>query len=78
MPPLPTASADLAPSQIQDLADVLPEIVRKAADAGVPLGLHFRITLGGGASPDLRAALDRLLAGVNDTLRFGCGRGANG
>ena len=71
MPPLPAASADLAPSQFQDLADVLPEIVRKAADADVPLGLHLRITLGGGASPELRAALNELLAGVSDNLRFG-------
>ena len=66
----PAASADLEPSQIQDLADVLPEIVQKAADADAPLRLHLRITLGGGASPDLTEALNRLLAGVNDNLRF--------
>ena len=67
----PAASADLEPSQIQDLADVLPEIVQKAADADAPLRLHLRITLGGGASPDLTEALNRLLAGVSDNLRFG-------
>ena len=65
-----TAAADLESHELQDLVDVLPDIVSRAA--GVPLKLHLRITLGDGAEvpPELRSSLNELLEGVNANLRL--------
>ena len=63
-----TAAADLESHELQDLVDVLPDIVAKAA--GIPLKLHVRITLGDGAEvpTELRSSLNELLEGVNGDL----------
>ena len=64
------AAADLESYELQDLAEILPDIVAKAA--GIPLKLHLRITLGDGVElpTELRSSLNDLLEGVNADLRL--------
>ena len=47
-------------SQIQDLADLVPRLME--ASAGSDLRFHVRVALEGDASPEIRAALDEMLA----------------
>ncbi len=65
-----TAAADLETHELQNLVDVLPDIVAKAA--GIPLKLYLRITLGDGDQmpAELRSSLNELLEGVNADLRL--------
>ena len=64
------AAADLESHELQDLVEVLPDVVAKAA--GVPLKLHLRITLGEGAEvpTEVRSSLNDLLEGVKADLRL--------
>ncbi|MCY4229590.1 MAG: hypothetical protein OXF26_01645, partial [Alphaproteobacteria bacterium] len=63
-------SADLDPHELQDLVEVLPDVVAKAA--GVSLKFYLRITLGDGADvpTEVRSSLNELLEGVNADLRL--------
>ncbi len=64
------AAADLEPHELQNLVEVLPDIIARAA--GVPLKLHLRITLGDKTKvpTELRSSLNELLEGVNTNLRL--------
>ena len=59
-------SAVLEGSQIQDLADLMPDLL--AASAGNELRFHVRVTLGGEATSEVRTALDEMLAKVSESL----------
>ena len=70
-PPLPSESAGkgavLEGAQIQDLADLVPDLL--AASAGNALRFHVRVALGEEASSEVRAHLDGLLAKVSESLK---------
>ena len=67
LPPEPFATgAVLEGSQIQDLADLVPDLL--AASAGTELRFHVRVALGEGSSSDVRTALDEMLAKVSENL----------
>ena len=65
-----TSSAELDPSSLQDLIDVLPEIVKAAA--GVPLQFRLSVTLGDGqeVAPETVESLNGLLEDVSANLRL--------
>ena len=70
-PPLPVEPVSggtvLEGSQIQDLADLVPNLL--AASAGNELRFHVRVALGEEASSEVRTALDEMLAKVSDSLK---------
>ena len=47
----PIASADFEPSQIQDLAELMPQLLGTSAKAGVTLKFHVRLEIGDGGKP---------------------------
>ncbi len=66
-PPAPRlGGAVLEGSQIQDLADLVPELL--TASAGNELRFHVRVGLGDDAPSEVRAALDEMLARVSRNL----------
>ena len=67
-PPEPVGGgAVLEGSQIQDIADLVPDLL--AASAGNELRFHVRVALGEEASSEVRTALDGLLAKVSESLK---------
>jgi len=69
-PGLFIAKADLEPSQIQDLADQIPEITKTAA--GRKLKYHLRIELKADdeAAPEIANKLNKFLKNVSDDLQL--------
>ncbi len=65
-----TSSAELDPSNLQDLIDVLPEIMKAAA--GVPLQFRLSVTLGDGqeVASETVESLNTLLEEVSANLRL--------
>ena len=66
------ASADFEPSEIQDLADLVPKLLEFRAKAKVPLQFHVRLEVGDGAqkpSPTTAADLNKLLDGLKDGFK---------
>ena len=59
--------AALEGSQIQDLADLVPDLL--AASAGNELRFHVRVALGEEASHEVRTVLDEMLARVSERLK---------
>ena len=64
------SKAELEASELQDLVDALPEIIKAAA--GVPLRFEISVTLGDGKdlSPETIEALNGLLEEVSSNLRL--------
>jgi len=65
------AASELDPSQMQDLADLVPKLLEVKAKANVPLRFHVRIEMGDGKTlPSAEAAkeVNKLLKGVKDDL----------
>ena len=68
LPPEPAGdTAALEGSQVQDLADLVPDLL--AASAGNELRFHVRVALEGEAPSEVRAALDTMLAKVAEDLK---------
>jgi len=68
------ASAEFEPSEIQDLADLVPQLLEFKAKARLPLRFHVRLEVGDGAQrPSATAAsgLNKLLEGLKDGFRVG-------
>ncbi len=67
---LHTGAADLAPNELQDLVDALPEVITAAA--GIPLRFHLRMTLGDGSEPhaETAASINIILESANPGLRL--------
>jgi hypothetical protein len=68
-PKLLVASADFEPSEIQDLADLVPRLLEFKAKAKVPMHFHVRLEIGDGAqkpSPAAATDLNKLLDGLKD------------
>ena len=70
-PPLPSESAGkgavLEGAQIQDLADLVPDLL--AASAGNALRFHVRVMLGEEAPGEVRTAVDAMLTDVAEDLK---------
>ena len=67
LPPEPVGGdAMLEGPQIQDLADLIPELL--SASAGCELRFHVRVALGEEAPGEVRATLDEMLAKVSENL----------
>lgn len=63
------ASADFEPSEIQDLADLVPQLLEFKAKSKVPLRFHVRLEVGDGTqkpSPQSASELNRVLDGLKD------------
>ena len=65
-----TSSVELDPSNLQDLIEVLPDIIKAAA--GVPLQFKLSVTLGDGqeVGSDTIESLNTLLEEVSANLRL--------
>ncbi len=67
------ASADLEPSEIQDLADAMPRLLEIKAKANLPIRFRVRVELGDGQEtppPDVAEELGTVLGEVKDEFRF--------
>ncbi len=66
------ASAQFEPSQIQDLADLIPQLLDFRTKAKVPLRFHVRLEIGDGKQkPSAQAAaeLNELIAGLKEDFK---------
>ena len=71
-PTMLLASAEFEPSEIQDLAELIPQLLAFKAKAKVALRFHVRIEVGGGTekpSPAVAAELNKLIAGLKDGFK---------
>ena len=66
------ASAELEPSEVQDLGDIIPQLLEMKTKANIPLKFRVQIELGDGKTPppehvakDLNTLLDDLKEGFN-------------
>ncbi len=69
----PIAAADFAPSQIQDLAELIPQLLKVSAKAGIPLKFHVQVQAGDGTEPlngDVVRALNGLLEQLSEDFRI--------
>jgi len=64
------AEAELDPSQIQDLADRMPELLRIAAGLELKLRLRVELEKGAEANAEARAELNQILSSVDEKLSF--------
>ena len=67
------ASAELEPSEIQDLADAMPRLLEVKAKANLPMRFKVRIELGDGQempSPEVAGELGDILGEVKGEFRF--------
>ena len=65
-------AGELGPSQLQDLVDLMPSILKAGAESGVPIAFKLQIEVGnpGSATPDgMLARLRSILEPLNDALR---------
>ena len=63
------ASAEFDLSEIQDLAERLPDLMKFKAKANIALRFHVQLEIGDGTrkpSPEVAAELNRLIAGLKD------------
>ena len=61
------ASAEFQPSEIQDLAEAVPQLLAFKAKANLPLRFHVRIEVGDGTqkpSAEVASELNQLLDGL--------------
>jgi hypothetical protein len=61
------ASGEFEPSEVQDLAELVPQLLDLRAKAKIPLRFFIRIEVGDGAnrpSPEVAAELNKLLDGL--------------
>ena len=65
-------AGELGPSQLQDLVELMPSILKAGAESGVPIAFKLQIEVGnpGSATPDVvLARLRSILEPLNDALR---------
>lgn len=68
------ASAELEPSEIQELGDVIPDLLKLKAKANAPFRFHVRIEMGDGKtlpSPEAAKEANKILKKVKDALQLG-------
>ncbi len=71
-PTMLVASAEFEPSEIQDLADLVPQLLDFKAKAKLPLRFHVRLEVGDGTQKPSAAAaaeLNKLIAGLKDGFK---------
>lgn len=67
------AQADLEPSEVQDLADLIPQLLEIKSKANTPLAFRVRVEVGDGQSdPDAESsnAIRELLQGIRDDFKL--------
>ena len=67
------ASADLEPSEIQDLGDIIPKLLELKAKANAPIRFHLRVEMGDGKtlpSPEVAKEANSLLTSVKEGLQL--------
>lgn len=67
------ADAELEPSEIQDLGDIMPDLLKLKAKMNIPFLFHFRIEMGDGntpPSPEVAKEANKLLKAVKDNLQL--------
>jgi hypothetical protein len=68
-PKMLVASAEFEPSEIQDLGDIIPDLLKLKAKANTPFRFQVRIEMGDGKvmpSADAAKAVNVLLKGVKE------------
>ena len=72
-PKVLVANAELNPSEIQELGDVVPGLLKLKAKANVPFRFQIRIEMGDGKTlppPDVAKEANKLLKGVKEDLEL--------
>jgi len=67
------AQADLEPSEIQDLGDLMPQLLEIKNKSNVPLAFRVRIEFGDGEqdpSPEAVASINELLEGIREGFKI--------
>ena len=67
------AAAELGPSEVQDLGDIVPDLLKIKAKANAPIRFHVRIELGDGKtlpSQDAAKELNEILKKVNEDFQL--------
>jgi hypothetical protein len=67
------ASSDLGPSEVQDLGDIVPELLKIKAKVNAPIRFHVRIELGDGKtlpSQDVANELNEILKKVKEDFQL--------
>jgi hypothetical protein len=65
-------AGELGPSQLQDLVELMPAILKAGAESGVPIAFKLQIEVGkpGSETPDgVLARLRSILKPLNDALQ---------
>ena len=73
-PQLLVASAPFEPSEIQDLADLIPQLLEFKAKAKVPLRFHVRLEVGDGTerpAEEVIVEVNKLIEGLKEGFRVG-------
>jgi hypothetical protein len=68
-----TANAYLEPSQIQDLAELMPQLLDIKAKSKIPILFHIQVEVGDGATAppaSVRADVTKILGEVNGELQL--------
>ena len=72
-PKVLVASAELEPSEIQELGDIMPKLLKVTAKANAPIRFHVRIVMGDGKTlppPETAAEVNALLKDVKEGLEL--------
>jgi len=67
------AQADLEPSEVQDLADVIPQLLEIKSKSNTPLTFRVRIEVGDGESspdPESANAVNKVLEGIREDFKL--------
>jgi hypothetical protein len=67
------AAAELDPSEVQDLGDMVPDLLKIKAKANTPIRFHVRIELGDGKtlpSKDAAKEINEILKKVNEDFQL--------
>lgn len=67
------AQADLEPSEVQDLADLIPQLLEIKSKANTPIAFRVRVEVGDGESdPDAEStnAISKVLEGIRDDFKL--------
>jgi hypothetical protein len=72
-PNIRAAAADFEPSQIQDLGELIPELLKVKAKSNIPMKFHVRLEIGDGDTPlseDVVKKINDLLQELDSSFRI--------
>jgi hypothetical protein len=73
VPKMLVATADLEPSQVQDLGDIVPKLLELKTKSNIPIRFNIRIELGDGKtmpSAEVAQKANALLKGIKEGLQL--------